>query len=139
MIQKELREQKEVKNLKIYFDLSLKQKNPLENHFEMLQWERFMRCSGLPNAHDPADLRKYLHMWQIENEKINSNEQDWLLYTDERTVLTQNKLAENLTREMLKEKQPNLGHMYAQRTTEILNVFIRNENQTHLVIEQKQI
>lgn len=90
-----------------------------------------MRCSGQPNAHDPANLRRYLHMWQIECAKLNSDEQNWLLYTDERTVLTQNKLADNLTRLSLRRKQPDLGHVYARRAAQILDVRLDGMNQRH--------
>lgn len=81
-----------------------------------------MRCNGLPNARDPADLRKYINMWQLENEQFRMNRKNWLLYTDERTILTQNKLTENKTRDFLRSKEPNLGIIYAKRAEEIIGV-----------------
>lgn len=80
-----------------------------------------MRC-GLPNAYDPGDLRTYIHMWQLENDQYNANEQNWLLRTDERTILTQNRNVLNVTRINLQQQQPILGDMYAKRTQDILGV-----------------
>lgn len=81
-----------------------------------------MRCNGLPNAYDPGDLRKYIHMWQSESDRFNANEQNWLLKTDERTILTQNRQIENATRVHLQQQQPNLGDLYAKRTYDVLGV-----------------
>lgn len=81
-----------------------------------------MRCNGLPNAYDPRDLRKYIHMWQLECDRYNENEQNWLLQTDERTILTQNRNIENTTRMHLQQQQPNLGDSYAKRTYDVLGV-----------------
>lgn len=81
-----------------------------------------MRCNGLPNAYDPGDLRKYIHMWYLENEKFNEDEQNWLLCTNERTVLTQNRLILNVTRACLQQQQANLGDLYAKRAYEVLGV-----------------
>lgn len=81
-----------------------------------------MRCNGLPNAYDPGDLRKYLHMWCLENEKCNADEQNWLLKTNERTILTQNRLIANTSRFNLQQQQTNLGDIYAKRGREILGV-----------------
>lgn len=81
-----------------------------------------MRCNGLPNAYDPGDLRKYIHMWQLECDRYNENEQNWLLRTDERTILTQNRNIGNDTRVYLQQQQPNLGDLYAKRTYNVLGV-----------------
>lgn len=81
-----------------------------------------MRCNGLPNAYEPGDLRKYIHMWQLETDRHNENEQNWLLKTDERTILTQNRNVENATRVHLQQQQPILGDLYAKRTYDVLGV-----------------
>lgn len=81
-----------------------------------------MRCNGLPNAYDPGDLRKYMHMWQLEVEKFNEEEQNWLLRTDERTILTQNRKIPNATRSHLQQQQPNLGDLYEKRARDVLGV-----------------
>lgn len=83
-----------------------------------------MRCNGLPNAYDPGDLRKYIHMWQLECDRYNENEQNWLLRTDERTILTQNRNIQNETRVYLQQQQPNLGDLYAKRTHNVLGVSV---------------
>lgn len=81
-----------------------------------------MRCNGLPNAYDPGDLRQYMHMWQMECDRYNESEQNWLLRTDERTILTQNRNIENSTRLYLQQQQPILGDIYAKRTHHVLGV-----------------
>lgn len=83
-----------------------------------------MRCNGLPNAYDSGDLRQYIHMWSLENEKYNRNEQNWLLHTNERTILTQNRLIENKTRNHLQQQQVNVGDLYAKRAKEVLGVSV---------------
>lgn len=81
-----------------------------------------MRCNGLPNAYDPGDLRKYLHMWRLKIDKYNQDERNWLLITNERTILTQNRTVPNMTIANLKLQQPNLGDLYAIRVKEVLGV-----------------
>lgn len=95
-----------------------------------------MRCNGLPNAYDPGDLRKYIHMWDLENEKFDAREQNWLLRTDERTVLTQNRMIPNVTRAHLQQQQPNLGDIYAKRAREVLGVSIEWK-QTQFILSRK--
>lgn len=84
-----------------------------------------MRCNGLPNAYDPADLRRYMHMWQMEKDSCNQIERNWLLETNERSVLTQDQSILNLTRQHLKEQQLNLGDIYSKRVVEVLGVGLR--------------
>lgn len=90
-----------------------------------------MRCNGLPNVHDPGDLRTYIHMWQLENDRFNASEQNWLLRTDERTILTQNRDIENVTRIHLQKQQPILGDIYAKRAVAVLGVsfFLSERNE----------
>lgn len=83
-----------------------------------------MRCNGLPNAYDPGDLRKYMHMWKLQNENANKLELTWLLYIDERTILTQDQSKIDLTRNNLKAKQPILGDLYSKRIREISGVSV---------------
>lgn len=81
-----------------------------------------MRCNGLPNAYDPGDIRKYIHMWLLKIDKYNENEQNWLLLTDERSILTQDRRIPNTTVIYMKEQQPNLGDLYSHRVKEVLGV-----------------
>lgn len=81
-----------------------------------------MRCNGLPNAYDPGDLRKYVHMWKLQNENENKMEMNWLLFIDERTILTQDQSKVDLTRINLKTQQPILGDSYSKRIREVLGV-----------------
>lgn len=81
-----------------------------------------MRCNGLPNAYDSGDLRQYIHMWSLENDKHNRNERNWLLHTNERTILTQDRRIENATRINLQQQQMSAGDLYAKRAKEVLGV-----------------
>lgn len=83
-----------------------------------------MRCNGFPNAYDPGDLRNYMHMWLLEIENYNRFEQNWLLHTNERSILTQDQTILDLTRRHLRTQQPNLGDVYSKRIGEILEVMI---------------
>lgn len=85
-------------------------------------WEKFMRCNGLPNSNSPSDLRKYIHQWQIDIERRNRESRNWLLKTNERTLLTQDTNVPDLTKATLRKQQGNLGDVYAQRVKEILGV-----------------
>lgn len=81
-----------------------------------------MRCNGLPNAYDSGDLRKYIHMWRLKINEYNQDERNWLLITNERTILTQNRAIPNMTISNLKLQQPNLGDLYSIRVKEVLGV-----------------
>lgn len=83
-----------------------------------------MRCNGAPNANNPSDLRKYLHMWNETMEEYNYKERNWLLKTNEETLLTHDANIINLSKEYLRQQQENLGDIYAQRIKDVLSVCI---------------
>ncbi|XP_043072312.1 dynein axonemal intermediate chain 7 [Drosophila grimshawi] len=85
-------------------------------------WEKFMRCNGLPNAASPSDLRKYIHQWHADIAQRQLEARNWLLRTDERTLLTQDANVPDLTRSSLRQQQGNLGDVYAQRIKEVLGI-----------------
>ncbi|XP_075155602.1 uncharacterized protein LOC142228963 [Haematobia irritans] len=87
-----------------------------------VDWEKFMRCNGLPNANSPSDLRKYIHQWKMDVERRNRESRNWLLKTNERTLLTQDFTVADLTKATLRKQQGNLGDVYAQRVKEILGI-----------------
>lgn len=87
-----------------------------------IEWKSYMRCNGLPNANDPSDLRKYIHMWIDDVKKLNSKEINWLLKTNEQSILTQDQTVVDLSRENLKKLQPEVGDMYAKRASEVLGI-----------------
>ncbi|XP_067635706.1 uncharacterized protein [Eurosta solidaginis] len=89
---------------------------------EERDWERFMRCNGLPSANTPSDLRRYIHQWRSDMERREREARNWLLDTDERTLLTQDLDAPNLSRKSLRLRQGNAGDMYARRIREVLGV-----------------
>ncbi|XP_062140315.1 uncharacterized protein LOC133848676 [Drosophila sulfurigaster albostrigata] len=85
-------------------------------------WDKFMRCNGLPNAASASDLRKYIHQWHADIARRQSEARNWLLRTDERTLLTQDAHVSDLTRASLRQQQGNLGDVYAQRIKEVLGI-----------------
>jgi cancer susceptibility candidate protein 1 len=87
-----------------------------------IEWSSYMRCNGLPNANDPSDLRKYIHMWQDDVRSLNRREINWLLKTNEQSILTQDQTVVDLSRENLKKLQPEVGEMFAKRATEVLGI-----------------
>lgn len=91
-----------------------------------------MRCNGLPNVSQPGDLRKYIHMWKESEERKNRDEKNWLLMTNEETVLTQNRDIPNLTVSHVRASQKNLGIVYAERIREVLNIL----NELALTIQE---
>lgn len=68
-----------------------------------------MRCNGLPNACDPSDLRKYIHMWLEDFKNANKKEINWLLKVNEQSILTQNQNTVDLSRANLRKLQPDTG------------------------------
>ncbi|EDW29664.1 GL14938 [Drosophila persimilis] len=85
-------------------------------------WEKFMRCNGLPNAASPSDLRKYIHQWHADIAQRHREARNWLLRTDERTLLTQDAQVADLTRISLRQQQGRLGDIYAHRIKEVLGI-----------------
>lgn len=87
-----------------------------------VEWNSYMRCNGLPNVNDPSDLRKYIHMWIDDVKKVGRKEINWLLKTNEQSILTQDQTVFDLSRANLKKLQPEMGNMYAKRVTEVLGI-----------------
>lgn len=86
------------------------------------EWSSYMRCNGLPNANDPSDLRKYIHMWVDDAKKSSKKEINWLLKTNEQSILTQDQTVIDLSRTNLKKLQPETGEVYAKRGSEVLGI-----------------
>ncbi|XP_029720392.2 dynein axonemal intermediate chain 7 isoform X1 [Aedes albopictus] len=95
------------------------------------EWEQYMRCNGLPNAFDPADLRKYLHIWCEGIRLYNEREQNWLLCANEQSILTQDVNVANMSRESLKQQQPEIGNVYAAKTREVLGILEEIDDALH--------
>lgn len=102
-------------------DFNLKILEILSEAKKAQDWQRFMRCNGLPNV-SPGDLRKYIHMWKDSEAEKNRNERNWLLLTNEETVLTQDRDVPNLTVANVRAGQKNLGIVYAERIREVLQI-----------------
>lgn len=86
------------------------------------EWSSYMRCNGLPNANDPSDLRKYIHQWIEDVKKSKKKEINWLLKTNEQSILTQDQTVADLSRANMKKLQPAIGEVYAKRTSEVLGI-----------------
>lgn len=86
------------------------------------EWKIYMRCNGLPDPADPSDIRKYIHMWLLRTSEQRSAELNWLLTTDENSVLTQDQRVANMSRAHLKQQQHNVGDVVAGRVREVLGV-----------------
>lgn len=87
-----------------------------------MEWKNYMRCNGLPNACDPSDLRKYLHMWKEETLKENKKEINWMLKSNEHSFLTQDQSVADLSRDNMKKIQSDMGGKYAKRACEVLGI-----------------
>lgn len=87
-----------------------------------IEWKSYMRCNGQPNASDPSDLRKYIHMWTDDVKKLKQKEINWLLKTNEQSILTQDQTVVDLSRANMKKIQPEVGDMYAKRASEVLGI-----------------
>ncbi|XP_055637670.1 dynein axonemal intermediate chain 7 isoform X2 [Toxorhynchites rutilus septentrionalis] len=103
----------------------------LANRKKDREWQQYMRCNGLPNAFDPADLRKYLHIWCHGIRLYNEREQNWLLCANEQSILTQDVNVANMSRESLKHQQPEIGNVYATKTKEVLGILEEIDDALH--------
>jgi cancer susceptibility candidate protein 1 len=97
-------------------------KRLLANEKLEIEWKSYMRCNGLPNASDPSDLRKYIHMWIDDVKKLSQKEINWLLKTNEQSILTQDQSVVDLSRANMKKIQPEVGDIYAKRAREVLGI-----------------
>lgn len=83
-----------------------------------------MRCTGQPDTRSPGDLRKYIYMWIQSIKEREKAEMNWLLHSNEQSVLTQNQTIPNMSYASLRSQQPILGDYYANRLKEVLEVSI---------------
>lgn len=86
-----------------------------------------MRCNGLPNANDPSDLRKYIHMWMDNMQQNTKSDMNYLLKVNEKSILTQDQSVPNMSKENLKKMQTNFGAVYAKRAKEVLGILYEIE------------
>lgn len=61
-------------------------------------------------------------MWIDDFKKLNQKEINWLLKTNEQSILTQDQTVVDLSRAYLKKIQPEVGDMYAKRASEVLGI-----------------
>jgi cancer susceptibility candidate protein 1 len=97
-------------------------KKLLEDQKLKIEWDQYLRCNGLPNASDPSDLRKYIHMWVEDFKNVSTKEINWLLKVNEQSILTQDQTVPDLSKANLRKLQPDVGEMYAKRASEVLGI-----------------
>lgn len=61
-------------------------------------------------------------MWIDDFKTLNMKEINWLLKTNEQSILTQDQTVVDLSRANLKKLQPEVGEMYAKRASEVLGI-----------------
>lgn len=89
-------------------------------------WNRYVNCDGLPRVQEPPELRRFLaeilHFEDLDEKAVVN----WALSVDERSILTQDIDAKDLTRKTLKENLcPNIGKLYDDAVQRILIVLSR--------------
>jgi hypothetical protein len=67
-------------------------------------------------------------MWLDDMKKFSKKEINWMLKTNEQSILTQDQTVPNLTKNHLKKMQTNYGEMYAKKATEVLGILEEMEN-----------
>lgn len=61
-------------------------------------------------------------MWLDDMKNFNQREINWMLKTNEQSILTQDQSVPNLTKNHLKKMQTNYGEIYAKRAAEVLGI-----------------
>ncbi|KAH8366120.1 hypothetical protein KR093_009328 [Drosophila rubida] len=103
-------------------------------------WDRYVNCDGLPRVNDPPDLRQFIaelrHIeWEDELAVI-----DWSLSVNERSILTQDIDAKNMTREVLEKRlRPDIGKLFDVSVQRILTTWDRIERMFDCDFELDQI
>lgn len=91
-------------------------------------WNLYMDCDKLPDVHYPPEMRTFLaEIRDIEARNVD-NVVRWTLSVDERSILTQDIDAVNLTRSELERTfKPNIGKFYDDAIQRILIILDRIE------------
>lgn len=91
-------------------------------------WNLYMDCDKLPNVHHPPEMRTFLaEIRDIEARDVD-NVVRWTLSVNERSILTQDIEALNLTRSALERTfKPNIGKLYDDAIQRILIILDRIE------------
>ncbi|KPU78216.1 uncharacterized protein Dana_GF10194, isoform C [Drosophila ananassae] len=118
-------------------------KNAVENFKELEveraikeRWEQYLRCDEIPNPSEPVEVRTFLAKIRHFEEIEANTSRDWTLQVDERSILTQNIYAKNLTREVLRKAlSDNPGLYYGVNisncleTLDQIDIFVNNEEE----------
>lgn len=100
------------------------------------RWEQYLRCDEIPNPSEPVEVRTFLAKIRHFEEIEANTSRDWTLQVDERSILTQNIYAKNLTREVLRKAlSDNPGLYYGVNisncleTLDQIDIFVNNEEE----------
>lgn len=117
------------KNLNIFFSESINDYNELvERQTEMESWNMYLACDKLPNVHHPPEMRSFIEEMRLNETKDINKDANWVLSVNERSILTQDLTAVNLTRrELEKILKPDIGKFYDDSIQRILIVLDRIE------------
>ena len=81
-----------------------------------------MTCDGQPETHIPSEIRSFLLKVKLFDDEFVKKAFSWLLNVNERSILTQDVSAMNLTRNVLKCKRHHFAAHYAHYVQECLKV-----------------
>lgn len=100
----------------------------MERQTEEESWNFYLACDKLPNVQHPPEMRAFIEeMRQNEAEDVN-NVVNWALPVNERSILTQDITAIDLTRrELERTLKPDIGKFYDDSIQRILIILDRIE------------
>lgn len=91
-------------------------------------WDRYVSCDNLPRVQEPPELRRFLAKIQHVEELNEHAVVNWALSVDERSILTQDIEAKDLTRKVLKQNlRPDIGKQFDEAVQRILITLDRIE------------
>lgn len=86
------------------------------------QWLRYADCHNTPHGQKATELRDYLYRWQRQALDDHTDGIDWLLFVNERSLLSQSPYRVDKTRVCLKRQQPSRANPLRRKFEESLRV-----------------
>ncbi|KAH8295795.1 hypothetical protein KR018_009164, partial [Drosophila ironensis] len=85
------------------------------------KWAIYLACDGLPVADQPAEIRKFIFQLRTEEKADSTNDINWALAVNERSILTQDLDRVDLTRTTLTQTvRSDIGKLYEVTVQRIL-------------------
>jgi hypothetical protein len=90
---------------------------------EESRWQKYLRCSRIPDMSVPSTAREFLYKFLCNFEEYSANNLNWWVRCDERSLLTQDPSIPDTRRALIGKLRVPIGKFYDDKLRFMMKVY----------------